>query len=484
MPEVKRENGKGTQFQQPTPSTSPLNRMPPCSIPAEECLLGCILLKPDVCDDVATILSKEDFFDQANRTLFGHIMSLHERGRRVDLTLLVEHLKQFKDLETVGGMVALGRMANSVPHAAFAQDYARTIRELALRRRLIDACTESLLESYDSEDQASQLLERAENRVFSIVEDQREGTVRELRDVIDEALDRLDARLKGEHADEGTETGFADLDNITAGLHRSELTILAARPSMGKTAFALNIAEHVAIQCRVPVLFISLEMSRVELSDRLLCSRARVDSNHLRRGILQAKEQKRIVDISGKIRERPLYIDDSPTRTVTEIGAATRRTMRAEKGRLGLVIIDYLQLIEADNPRDPRQEQVARMARRLKIMARDLKVPVLCLAQLNRQAEMTKDNRPKLSHLRESGAIEQDADTVMFIHREEYYLTGDEKSQHEGQATVIVAKQRNGPTGDVQLFFHNRYARFENAETRAREPDYDAFGPDEPGSPF
>ena len=244
-------------------------------------------------------------------------------------------------------------------------------------------------------------------------------------------------------------TGFTDLDKLTGGLHRSEFVVLAARPSMGKTALATNIAENVAIEAQVPVLFVSLEMARIELAQRLLCSQGSIDGSKFRSGFLSGDDRKKLVEASAKLSQAPLFIDDTPSRTVTEIAAAARRLKRKKK--LGLVVIDYLQLIQPDDPRDPRQEQVAKMARRLKGLARELQLPVLCLAQLNRQVETTgqEEHRPRLSHLRESGAIEQDADVVMFVHREEYYCKSKEEAQENGVAgegTIIVAKQRNGPT--------------------------------------
>jgi replicative DNA helicase len=257
------------------------------------------------------------------------------------------------------------------------------------------------------------------------------------------------------------------------GLHNSELIVLAARPSMGKTALAMNIAEYVAIELKQPTLLISLEMSSIELADRMLCSVARVNGHRLRNGTISHEDRRRLVECAGKISGAPLYVDDSPSRTVTEIAAAARRIRRREHGRLGLIVIDYLQLIEPDNSRDQRQEQVARIARRLKGLARELDVPVLCLAQLNRQAEEGKAHEPRLSHLRESGAIEQDADVVMFVHREEYYHSGEEQQQYAGQAEIIVGKQRNGPTGRVQLNWRKEYTRFENpAPDRLEEFDH------------
>jgi len=281
---------------------------------------------------------------------------------------------------------------------------------------------------------------------------------------------RMDARMKQEHTIGGVETGFTDLDALCGGLHNSELIILAARPSMGKTAFAMNIAEHVSIALHQPVLFVSLEMACLELADRLLCSAAQVNGHRLRNGTISQEDRRRLVQKSTEIGSAPLFIDDTPGRTLTEIAAVARRLKR--KQGLAMVVIDYLQLIEPDNPRDPRQEQVARIARRLKMMSRELDIPVLCLAQLNRQAEVSRDNRPRLNHLRESGAIEQDADVVMFVHREEYYQTNDEDRERvKGQAEIIIAKQRNGPIGDVKLLWQHDYTRFVNLEHRP----YDEF---------
>jgi replicative DNA helicase len=293
--------------------------------------------------------------------------------------------------------------------------------------------------------------------------------VSSIHDVLMEAFTHIDARM--EHgAGLGLPTGFTDLDNLTGGLHGSELVILAARPSMGKTALATNIAEHVAIESRATTLFVSLEMSRLELAQRMLCSQGRIDAGRFRKGMINADDRKKLVEASAKLGQAPLFVDDTASRTITEIAACARRLRRKEK--LGLIVIDYLQLIEPDNARDPRQEQVAKIARRLKGLARELEIPVICLAQLNRQAEAGKENnRPKLSHLRESGAIEQDADVVMFIHREEYYLAPDDpkKKEVQSQADLIVAKQRNGPTGDLKLAFFNKYTRFEDLAQKPYE---------------
>jgi replicative DNA helicase len=295
-----------------------------------------------------------------------------------------------------------------------------------------------------------------------------------MKDILQDAWDRLEARMEGKHTASGVDCGFARLDEQTGGLHPGELIILAARPSMGKTAFALNVAENVAVQQKAPVLFVSLEMSSLELADRLLCSMARVNGHRMRNGTLTPQDRDRLAEKSSALSQSPFFVDDSPSRTMTEIAAAARRIIRRH-GNLGLIVIDYLQLIDPDNPRDPRQEQVARIARRLKGMARELKVPVMCLAQLNRQTEAGKDNIPRLSHLRESGAIEQDADVVMFVHREEYYQRGEAKDQYAGQAQIIVAKQRNGPVGDVDLEFHKDFTRFQDP-TPERLQEFASYG--------
>ena len=467
-----------------------LDRSPPCSLEAEERLLSCMLMHGAACDEITHIVVGDDFVHEPHRILFSEIMQMRESSTEIDVPLLVDRLRTQDLLDRIGGLSTLARIAESVPHSAFARDYARVIQQYAQRRRLIDACTESLLEAYDSEEPAEQVVGRAEHRIFEIAVDRSGQDIQSLSEALDHALDELDARLSHSRGHDGVESGFVDLDEITAGFHRGELTILAARPSMGKTALALNIAEHVAIDLQRAVLFVSLEMSSLELTNRLICSRARVDGHRMRRGRLSSSDKAKLVDEAGRIAHSPLFIDDATSRNLTQIAASARRVQRAANTDLALIVVDYLQLIEPDNPRDPRQEQVARIARRLKAIARELRVPVLCLAQLNRQAEQSQNNRPRLSHLRESGAIEQDADVVIFIHREEFNLAGDERAQHEGRASVIVAKQRNGPRDDAELFFHNSFARFENAEKRHTEPDYRALEaadhaqPGPPGRPF
>ena len=454
-------------------SSEILDRLPPQNLDAEKGVLGSLLLDPNLCDDVALILRPDDFYADANQKLFGHLLAMHDEGGRIDSTLLVERLNRAGDLEAVGGAAYLAEVLHSVPHAANAVYYAEIVRDKATLRALIHASTEILRDAYEPTIDPREMVGRAEEQIFAVHDQRSTDQVMNVHELLIEAFDRIDARLEQGGGMVGVPTGFTDLDNLTGGMHDSEFVVLAARPSMGKTALATNIAEYVTIEANVPTLFVSLEMARLELAQRMLCSQGRIDANKFRSGFLSGDDRKKLVEASAKLGKAPLWVDDSAFRTVTEIAACARRLKRKQK--LGLVVIDYLQLIQPDDPRDPRQEQVAKMARRLKGLARELKIPVLCLAQLNRQTEMGKEShRPKLSHLRESGAIEQDADVVMFIHREEYYHTREEAMEKgiAGQADVIVAKQRNGPTGDVKLAWFDKHTRFENLSQKP----YEEFG--------
>ena len=456
----------------PSPARSSANdlldRQPPQAVEAEKAVIGSLLLLPEVYDEVALILRGDDFYDDANARLYRQISLMHDEGQQIDHMLLVQRLKDAGEYEAVGGAAYIAEVGETVPTAAHAEHYAHIVRDKSILRSLIHASTDILKESYDPTVQPRQMLSRAEEKVFAILESKGQGQVTAVRDVLQEALARIDARMKHDHAFGGVETGFDDFDDLTGGFHGSELIILAARPSMGKTALALNIIEHIAIDNQQPTLFVSLEMSALELGDRLLCSRARVNSHRLRNGKITPDESHNLIETAAAISGSPLYIDDSPSRTMTEIAASARRLKR--RHGLSLIAIDYLQLIDPDSSSDPRQEQVAKIARRLKGLARELDVPVLCLGQLNRQVEATRDNKPQLSHLRESGAIEQDADVVMFIHREEYYQTNDEDRERvRGEADLLVRKQRNGPVGDVKLTWLHDFTRFTNAAPQPYE---------------
>jgi len=449
-----------------------LDRQPPQSVDAERAVLGSILILPEVCDEVALHLRPEDFYDDAHQRLYRHMLAMHDAGRRVDLTLLIERLKNAGEFELIGGSAAIAEIAEAVPTAAHARYYAEVIRDKSMLRGLISVSTEILRDAYDESVEPREMIGRAEEKVFSVLDHHHKGELVEIRDAVQQSMDRIRARFGKAEGPTGLETGFIDFDRLCGGLHPAELIILAARPSMGKTALAMNIAEYIVLHLAAPTLFVSLEMSEIELADRMLSSAGKVNSHRMRNGTLTEEDCRMLNEAAAQISQSPLYIDVSPSRTMTEIAAAARRLKRKQK--LGLIVIDYLQLIEPDNSRDHRQEQVAKIARRLKALARELGVPVLCLAQLNRQAD---DNKPRLSHLRESGAIEQDADVVLLIHREDYYQEGGEPvEQAAADAELIVAKQRNGPTGKVKLLWRKQFMRFENAAEGHHE-EFDDWNP-------
>jgi len=438
-----------------------IGRQLPRNLEAERAILGSVLLLPEVFDEVALIIRARDFYDDANRIIYEHLLQMHDGGQQIDPMLLVERLRSADQYETIGGAAYLAEVGQQVPTAAHAEYYARIVADKSVLRALIHAGTDILHDAYDPTADTREMLSKAEEKVFGILESRSSGEVKVISEVLQESLDRIDGRMDQQHAFGGLETGFDDFDQMTGGLQNSELVILAARPSMGKTALAMNMAEHIACQSRSPVLFVSLEMSALELGDRLLCSVAEVNGHRLRNGTITTDERRKLVQTAAEISQSPLYIDDSPSRTMTEISANARRLKRREN--LSLIVIDYLQLIDPDNARDPRQEQVAKIARRLKGLARELEVPVLCLAQLNRQVEAGSDKKPQLSHLRESGAIEQDADVVMFVHRDEYYQTNEEDREAvRGEADLLIRKQRNGPTGDIRLTWSHEFTRFRN----------------------
>ncbi|MCH2115303.1 MAG: replicative DNA helicase [Pirellulales bacterium] len=455
-------------------SKDAIDRQLPRNLEAERAVLGSILLLPEVFDDVATIVRPQDFYDDANRTIYEHLLQMQDGSQQIDLMLLVERLRSAEQYESIGGAAYLAEVGQQVPTAAHAEYYARIVADKGVLRSLIHAGTDILHDAYDPAANTRDMLSKAETKVFGILESRTAGEVRVIGEVLQESLDRIDARMDHQHAFGGLETGFDDFDQMTGGLQNSELIILAARPSMGKTALALNMTEHIALRVGAPVLFVSLEMAALELGDRLLCSAAEVNGHRLRNGTITSDQRRKLVQTAAKVSQSPLFIDDSASRSMTEISANARRLKRREK--LGLIVIDYLQLIEPDNARDPRQEQVAKIARRLKGLARELDVPVLCLAQLNRQVEVGGDKKPQLSNLRESGAIEQDADVVMFIHREEYFQTNEEDREAvRGEADLLVRKQRNGPTGDIKLTWSNEFTRFRNYAQKAYS-EFEAYG--------
>lgn len=441
-----------------------LDRQPPINLEAERGVLGSILLSPNACDDVTPIVKPVDFYDDANRKIFETVSGMHAEGVRVDSTLLVERLRTACLFEAIGGMAYLAQLVKSVPNASHAVYYANIVREKAATRALIDASTETLRDSYDDAVPPETKISDAEARIYSIRDSRSVSRVVSATSLMQQALEVVESRQAGT-SPSGVMTGFSDLDQMLSGMRAGELLILAARPAMGKSACAMQIARNAAIDSGETVLFVSLEMSSIELGDRLLCLESMVDGHRLKNGTLSQEGRSEVVAAASRISTSGLHVEDSPSVRVSDIAASARRLARnSHSGKIGLIVVDYLQLVTPDNDKDVRQEQVAKMSRRLKGVARELECPVLCLAQLNRQTEQTTDNRPKLSHLRESGAIEQDSDVVMFVHRPEYYERDPDKlAALAGKAEIIIAKQRNGPVGTVNLMWRKNCMRFENA---------------------
>jgi replicative DNA helicase len=434
------------------------DRLPPHNRDAERSLLGSMLRDNQIIPETVNLVKADHFYVFGHQKIYEAITKLNDdSGKPADIVTVAEWLSQAKLMDDVGGHGYLAELIDAAPSAAHYRQYADIIRQKAIVRNLIHACTELQAEAFDQSQPPTELLDNAERRILEIAEMGITGDTVTLHDAIHEAWRRLDQRKqRGDHEFSGIATGYLDLDNLTAGFQNSELIILAARPSVGKTAFALNIARHVVVEEGLPVLFVSLEQARVELAERLLCCQAQVDSHRLRRGHLSSDDETKIMEAGSVLSESKLFIDDTPGQSMLRIAANARRLKKRHDIRL--VMIDYLQLIDPDDRRESRQEQVAGISRRLKFLARELKVPVVALAQVNRSSEDRQDHRPRLSDLRESGAIEQDADTVMMLHRPDYHEPG----QHEGLVEVIIAKQRNGPTGEVSLMYVKQFMRFEN----------------------
>lgn len=436
-------------------------QLPPHTIEAEMSLLGSVLLDPRVIGDVIlSIRNGESFFKPANGAIYDAMIELYDTKGSVDIVQLHQVLVDRDILDTIGGQDYLIELANSVPSAANARHYANLVREKATIRKLIETAGDILYDAYHSPDDARSILEEAEQRIFHIAQDSENVTSQSLRDLIDQTMKFLDEN-EG-RAITGVASGFAELDEMTSGLQKGELIIVAARPSMGKTALALNICEQVALQGKAVALF-SLEMSRQQLVQRLLCSRSGVDSHRLRRNMLRDTEWQKLHKACDQLMDAPILIDDTPGLSSMQLRAKARRL--ASKQKLEMVVIDYLQLMSSGHRVESRQQEVSEISRAVKAMARELDVPVVCLSQLNRAAEQREGHRPRMADLRESGSIEQDADVIMMLHREEYYHQQDphwveDNPEKVNVAELIIAKQRNGPTGTVNLTWMPMSTRF------------------------
>jgi replicative DNA helicase len=442
------------------------DHLPPQNLEAERSVIGAILLENDVLHDVAQFLTPEDFYRDAHQLIYRAINDLYSLGKAIDAVTLADEMTRRDQYKQIGGDEMLLEIANSVPHAANAKYHAEIVRQKSIARQLIQSATDIIRDGYSNLFTAQQLLESAEQKIFTIAEDQIRGDTHEIKQVLENAMNLIAKRADEKHPVTGVASGFHDLDDITNGFHSDQLIIVAARPSMGKTAIMLNICDHAALTNRVPVLIVSLEMGNLEIGERLLCARSRVDGHKLRTGQgLDYRELNKLGKAYGEMQLAPIFIDDTPARNMLQITAMARRLkMRQE---LGLIVVDYIQLIDSEDSRDSRQEQIAKISRRLKTLARELHVPVIALSQLNRAVESREDRRPRMADLRESGAIEQDADMVLLLHRPEYYDPNDQP----GIAEVIIAKNRNGATGSVKLTFLKNLTRFENLASIAEPID-------------
>ncbi|RMF87321.1 MAG: replicative DNA helicase [Nitrospinota bacterium] len=440
----------------------PIHKVPPQNVEAEQCVLGAILQENSALPKVIEILDERHFYREAHRRIYAAILTLFDKNEPIDLLTVADYLRKKNQLEAVGGMSYLASLVESVPTAANVASYARIVKEKAILRALINVSTEIIAQSFAEPEDVDELLDRAESIIFEISENRVQPAFANLRAILKESVRHLEALFEKRELVTGIPTGFIEFDHLTAGLQPGDLIILAARPSMGKTSFALNVAQYVGLKRREPVAIFSLEMAKEQLVIRMLCAMARINSNKLRTGHLSKDDWPILIRAAGALSDAPIFIDDSPNLTVLDIRAKARRLL-AEQGKLSLVIIDYLQLIQGRKRSESRQQEISEITRSLKALAKELKVPVVALSQLSRAVEQRSDRRPQLSDLRESGAIEQDGDLIVFIYRDEVY---HEKEDNKGIAELIIGKQRNGPIGTIKLTFLKEYAKFEDITYR------------------
>jgi replicative DNA helicase len=440
----------------------------PYNAEAEASLLGAVLIDADALVKIADAISANDFYETRHQRIYEAIVTLYERRSPIDVLTLADQLKNTGFLDMVGGPSYLTELTNFVPTSSHVEQYADIVAQKALRRRLIKASQEMAELGHDESMQLRELIEEAEQRLFQVSQHHVKQSVVSLETILSESFDRLDSLHKDKGKLRGIPTGFRDLDDVLAGLQRSDLFILAARPAMGKTAFVLNLAHNVALQAKEPVLFFSLEMGKEQLVDRLLSMESGVDAWALRTGNLTDQDFERIGEAMGALSEAPIYIDDTPGISVSDLRTKARRA--AHQHGLGLIIIDYLQLMSGGSRfsgSDNRVQEISEISRGLKVIARELNVPVIALSQLSRSVENRTPQIPQLADLRESGSIEQDADVVAFIYREEYY---NPETENKHITTILIKKHRHGPTANVDLYFENEKQRFRSLDTKHRDP--------------
>ncbi|HET6250366.1 MAG TPA: replicative DNA helicase [Tepidisphaeraceae bacterium] len=440
-----------------TSITKQFDKLPPHSIEAEMCLLASMMLDKEVVGQSVQLVDSEAFYLADHQIIWDTLVKLYEQNRPIDAVIVREELRKRGLYEEIGGDAYLGAVLNKVPSAAHGAHYAGIVREKAMLRQLIAASNDILRDAYAPHEQSDLVLDKAEKRIFEIAQKKVSGHMVKMEDVLHEVFEMIENR-----GQRGIETGFFELDDMMNGLQNGEMVIVAARPSMGKTAFAMNIIEHIAADSRLPCAVFSLEMSKQQLAQRMLCCRGEIDAHKLRKGLLQAHEYAHLANVVGELAKAPIWVDDSPGLTPLELRAKARRLKLQHD--IKCIMIDYMQLM--DNPGvESRQQQISEISRGIKAVARELNIPVICLSQLNRASEGRDGHRPRMSDLRESGSIEQDADVIALLHREDYYRMAEPDFQPDNIAEVIIAKQRNGPTGTVKLTFLNKTTRFANLST-------------------
>ena len=434
-------------------------RLPPQNLEAEVSVLGGVLLDNEALNRVLEVMKEGDFYRESHRKIFSAILDLYEKSEPVDLITLTEALKKRDALEAVGGVEYLNSLVNSVPTAANISYYAKIVKEKAILRKLINRSTDIISQVYGVSGDVDDFLDQAERSIFEISEDRVRPSFYSLKDIIKSSFKTIERLYEKRQLITGVPTGFTKLDELTSGLQPADLIIVAGRPSMGKTALALDIAAHAAVEGGIPSAIFSLEMAKEQLALRMLCSEAKVDAHRLRGGFLSESDWPKLTRAAGSLSEAPIFIDDTPGLSALEMRAKSRR-MKAEHN-LGLVVVDYLQLMRGRADSDNREQEISDISRSLKALAKELNVPVMALSQLNRRVEERGDRRPQLSDLRESGAIEQDADVIIFLYRDEVY-NKSEDNPNKGKAEIIIGKQRNGPTDKFELTFLDKFTCFEN----------------------
>jgi len=436
-----------------------LHKVPPQNLDAEQSVLGGIMLDNQALNSALEILDVDDFYSEAHRKIFSAIIELYNKSEPCDIITLSNILKNKTQLDQAGGISYLSALSDSVPSAANISHYAKIVKEKSILRKLIVTATEIMHKSYTSSSDIDTVLDEAEHAIFEISENKIRPTFSPFKDLIKDSVKTIEKLYERKELVTGVPTGFEKLDDITSGLQKSDLIIIAGRPSMGKTAFAMNIAQYAALEAGIPVAIFSLEMSKEQLALRMLSSEARVDSQRIRRGFLGEADWPKLITAAGRLSEALIFIDDSPAISALEMKAKARR-LKSEVN-LGLIILDYLQLMRGGGYKESREQEISEISRSLKTLAKELNVPVIELSQLNRKVEDRTNKRPQMADLRDSGAIEQDADLIAFIYRDEVYDKSEENPE-KGMAEIIVGKQRNGPTGMVKLAFQDKFARFEN----------------------